>query len=503
MNIEHLIAAYRAAGQGQVFAFWDKLSAEERAALASQAAEIDLAEVDRLNRSLVFQKGGAAANLAGLAPAPVERLPESGGDAAKWAAAKAAGEAALRAGRVAAFTVAGGQGTRLGYDGPKGTFAVTPLKKKPLFQVFAEKIKAAGLRYGKPLHWFIMTSHANHEQTEQFFTANKFFGLDKGRVHFFRQGRMPAVGFDGKILLETKSSLALSPDGHGGSLRALHRSGALDLMAKEGIDTISYFQVDNPIVRCIDPAFIGFHLLAGSEMSSKMVMKAYPEEKVGHFCLQDGKVVVIEYSDMPAAMQREVAQDGSLKYGAGSIAIHIIDRDFAARMAGGADAPQLEVKGSGLEGRSGHLTSNTERLTAAGAPTLPFHRADKKIQTVDEKGEILKPAAANGVKFEMFVFDALPFAKNSIVIETARADDFSPVKNAVGLESPQTCREDQSRQFARWLKAAGVSIETDATGLPKLGLEVSPLFGYDADSFAERWRSLPVKPEVKDGLYLE
>ena len=113
---------------------------------------------------------------------------------------------------MAAFTVAGGQGTRLGYDGPKGTFAVTPLRQKSLFQVFAEKIKAAGLRYGKPLHWFIMTSHANHEQTEQFFVANKFFGLDQARVHFFRQGRMPAVGFDGKILLETRSSLATLPD---------------------------------------------------------------------------------------------------------------------------------------------------------------------------------------------------------------------------------------------------------------------------------------------------
>ena len=137
--------------------------------------------------------------------------------------------------------------------------------------MFAEKIKASGLRHGRPLHWFIMTSHANHEQTEQFFATNRCFGLDQSRVHFFRQGLMPAVNFAGKIMLETKSSLALSPDGHGGSLRALHRSGALDLMQSEGIDTISYFQVDNPLVRCIDPAFIGFHLQAGAGMSSKIL----------------------------------------------------------------------------------------------------------------------------------------------------------------------------------------------------------------------------------------
>ncbi len=475
MDVDQLIASYRAADQGQVFAFWDLLSAGERAALADEVAEVDLWEVERLNRTLVLKSGpGAEVNLAGLSPAPCERLPENGGDAVEWAKARAAGEAALRAGRVAAFTVAGGQGTRLGYEGPKGTFAVTPLKRKPLFQVFAEKIKAAGLRHGRPLHWFIMTSHANHGQTEEFFAQHRHFGLDQGRVHFFRQGRMPVVDFTGKILLETQSSLALSPDGHGGSLRALHRSGALDLMKSAGIDTLSYFQVDNPLVRPVDAAFIGFHLLRGSEMSSKMVPKAYPEEKVGHFCRQAGKIVVVEYSDMPLPMQRATNPDGSLRYSAGSIAIHVIDREFARRMATGGE----------------------------GA-ALPFHRADKKIATIDVAGRPVKPAKANGVKFEMFVFDALSFARNSVVIETTRADDFSPVKNAEGVDSPRTCREDQLRQFARWLKAVGAKVETDATGLPKVGLEVSPLFGYDADSFAERWRSLPVKPEVADGLYLE
>lgn len=474
MNFNQLMADYREAGQGHVFAFWASLSAAERPELAAQAAEIDLAEIEQLNRTLVFKASGGGASLDGLAPTPCTRLPVNGGDAAEWAKAKAAGESALRAGRVAAFTVAGGQGTRLGYDGPKGTFAVTPLRQKTLFQVFAEKIKAAGLRYGRPLHWFIMTSHANHGQTEEFFAGQRCFGLDKGRVHFFRQGRMPAVSYEGKIILETKASLALSPDGHGGSFRALHRSGALDLMKAEGVDTLSYFQVDNPLVRCIDASFIGFHLGAGAEMSSKMVPKAYAEEKVGHFCLQDGKIVVVEYSDMPVSMQRETTADGSLRYSAGSIAIHVIDREFARRMATGGDGV-----------------------------TLPFHRADKKITTINAAGSPVKPARANGVKFELFVFDALPFARNSVVIETARADDFSPVKNAEGLDSPQTCREDQLRQFARWLKGAGVAVDTDATGRPKVAMEISPLFGYDAETFTERWRALSPKPTIADGLYLE
>lgn len=472
-NDDPLIAAFRAAGQGQVFAFWDRLGPAERAALREQAAEVDLAEVARLYRTLGQGAAGAAADFSGLLPAPYEKLPAHGGDAAAWKTAVAAGEEALRGGRVAAFTVAGGQGTRLGYDGPKGTFPVTPVKRKPLFQVFAEKIDAAGRRYGSPLHWFIMTSHANHAETEAFFAEHQWFGLDRGRVHFFRQGRMPAVDFAGRILLESPASLALSPDGHGGSLRALHRSGALDLMKREGVDVLSYFQVDNPLVRCVDPAFLGWHLLRKSEMSSKTVPKAGPDEKVGHFCLQDGRLVVIEYSDLPAAMQREKTPDGALRFNAGSIAIHVLDREFARRMATGE----------------------------AGA-ALPFHRADKKIPTVDAAGQPVKPEKANGIKFEMFVFDALPFARNPVVIETARADDFSPVKNATGVDSPQTARDDQCRQCARWLKAAGVEVSVDATGRPAFALEVSPLFGDDARSFAESWVRLQPKPAIADGLYL-
>jgi UDP-N-acetylglucosamine/UDP-N-acetylgalactosamine diphosphorylase len=472
MRTEEIVASFQAAGQGHVFAFWGELEASQRESLVAQAREIDLDEIARLHRELVIERKAAAPN-GTLQPAPYEPLPEHGGDSSKWARARAAGEEALRAGRVAAFTVAGGQGTRLGYDGPKGTFAVTPVKRKSLFQVFAEKILAAGRRYGKPLHWFIMTSHANHAATEAFFAEHGFFGLERARVHFFRQGRMPAVSFDGKILMEAKDAIAMSPDGHGGSLRALHRSGALDLMRREGVDTLSYFQVDNPLVRCVDPAFIGFHLLARSEMSSKMVPKAYPEEKVGIFCVRGGTLMVAEYSDVPMERQRERNADGSLRFAAGSIAIHIIDRDFAQHMAGGGAEVQL-----------------------------PFHRADKKIPTLDGAGNAVKPDKANGVKFELFVFDALPFARNPLVIETARADDFSPVKNAEGLDSPATCRDDQLRQAARWLNAAGVQVPLDAEGRPLSAIEISPLFGDDADSVAVsvRARSQPVT--LVPNLYL-
>jgi UDP-N-acetylglucosamine/UDP-N-acetylgalactosamine diphosphorylase len=473
MATHPLVAAFEQAGQGHVFAHFDRLAPARQAELLADAGEIDLTEIAWLNRTLVQTNAAAGVDLTDLAPAPYHALPKNGGDAAAWAEAKRLGEEALRAGRVAAFVVAGGQGTRLGYEGPKGTYPVTPVLKKPLFQVFAEKLRAAGLRYGKPLHWFIMTSHINHAATEAFFQEHAYFGLAPEQVHFFRQGRMPAVGFDGKILLEDKHRVAMSPDGHGGSLRALQRSGAVDLMQREGIDILSYFQVDNPLVRFIDPAFVGWHLGTRSEMSSKMVPKAYPGEKVGHFCTQRGKTVVIEYSDLPKAMQEETeTATGKLRYLAGSIAIHLLDREFIRRMATGADA-------------------------------LPFHRADKKIPCVDAAGNPVRPEKANGVKFEMFVFDALPFARNPVIIETDRADDFSPVKNAEGVDSPKTCADDQLRQFVRWAGANGAEVLADATGLPPFAFEVSPLFGYDEDSFAASWAARSPKPAITAGAVLQ
>jgi len=470
---DSIIHRFQAAGQGQVFRFWAELNPEQRATLIEQAREIDLDEIARLNESLVLGRQAAGIDVSGLEPAPCVPVPERGGDRAAWTEAKLAGEEALRNGKVALFTVAGGQGTRLGYDGPKGTFPVTPVTGKSLFQVFAEKIQAAQRRYRCELMWFIMTSHANHGQTEAFFQENGYFGLQPGQVHFFRQGRMPAVDFEGRILLEDRASIALSPDGHGGSLRALVRGGAIERMERAGVQVISYFQVDNPLVQCISPAFIGFHLLKGSEMSSRTVPKAFDKEKVGHFCMQRGRMVVIEYSDMPDELATLRNARGERVYDAGSIAIHLLATSFVRRVGEG---------GSGL--------------------VLPFHRADKKVPTVDARGQPVKPEKPNAVKFEMFVFDAIPFARQPLVVETRRYEDFSPVKNAEGVDSPKTCTDDQLKLFARWMHAAGIPVPLDAAGVPKARFEVSPLFAVDEDSFAESWAALKTKPEIRDGLVL-
>jgi UDP-N-acetylglucosamine/UDP-N-acetylgalactosamine diphosphorylase len=471
MTPDSIRQAYRDAGQDQVFAFFDDLTPASREKLLRQAAAIDLTEIDHLVKTLV--RGGHASpiDVTAIEPARYIPLPRSGGDPARWAAAKAAGEEALRAGRVAAFTVAGGQGTRLGFDGPKGTFPVTPITGKTLFQVFAEKILAASRRHGRPIPWFIMTSDINHEATVSFFEAHRFFGIEPGLIQFFSQGLMPAVDFDGKILLAAPDEIALSPDGHGGSLRALVRNGCTGKMASMGIDIVSYFQVDNPLVHCIDPAFIGFHLLAGSELTSKTCLKAYAAEKVGVFVERNGKAEVLEYSDLPADLAEATDGDGRLRFRAGSIAIHIFSRGLVERMGAALD-PALR---------------------------LPFHLAKKKVPTVDAAGRPLEPSEPNGIKFEMFVFDALPFAKEPVIVETAREDEFSPVKNAGGNDSPATCREDQLRQWTRWCAAAGQTIPADPTGLPEFSFEVSPLFADSPEAFQARG----AQAVVHEGVCLE
>lgn len=471
---DKLIQDFERAGQGQVFRFFPELTPAGREQLLSRAATIDLEEVNALVEEHLRGEEAEAVDYAGLAPAPYIPLPEHDGDPDRWESARRAGESAIRAGRVAAFTVAGGQGTRLGFDGPKGTFPVTPITGKSLFQVFAGKIARTSERYGAPIHWFILTSEINHAPTVAAFREHGFFGLPEDRVRFIVQGLVPAVDYQGEILLADTSTIAMTPDGHGGALRALVRGGAVDTMADLGIDCLSYFQVDNPLVPCLDPAFVGFHLQAGSELSSKMVPKAYPMEKVGHFCVDNGRLVVVEYSDLPEDMQKQLDEHGRLRFNAGSVAIHVFDREFIRRVGGGDTDDKL-----------------------------PFHRADKKIPHVDAKGDPVEPERPNGVKFEMFVFDALPMARDPVIIEGDRREEFSPVKNADGKDSPQTCKEDQLRMFAGWLKAAGGDIETDPSGLPGATFEISPRFAADKRDFVERWRELDRKLDIRNGLVLE
>ena len=334
------------------------------------------------------------------------------------------GEQLIRAGKTAAFTVAGGQGTRLGYDGPKGTLPVSPIKKKPLFQLFAEQIRGISEKYEVTIPWYIMCSPLNLEATIAHFEENNFYGLEKENIKFFAQGVMPATDFDGNLLLASENSLALSPNGHGGSLKALIDSGAVTDMANRGVEHLSYFQVDNPLVSTINPLFIGLHDLQKSDMSSRSLTKTGPFEKLGNFVSIGDRITIIEYSDLPEEKALEKENDGRIKYRAGSPAIHVLRRDFIEQFASG------EIK-------------------------LPYHRAEKKVAYINDEGELISPDQPNAVKFETFVFDALPFAKNPLIFEADRLEEFSPVKNMTGVDSLESSQADQVKRARRWLANAG------------------------------------------------
>ncbi|MFM9996220.1 MAG: UTP--glucose-1-phosphate uridylyltransferase [Phycisphaerales bacterium] len=462
-----LVDRLERAGQGHLLRFYDALSEPSRRHLLVQIATLDLGALPRLVAEYVRNKP-AFALPAGVEPAPY--YPNDPGSRVRtWDRAKfkSLGEDLLRRGRIAAFTVAGGQGSRLGFEGPKGCFPAGAVTGKPLFQVFAEGLLATGRRHGRAVPWYIMTSPQNHSDTVRFFRERSFFGLSATNVTFFQQGVMPSLDIrTGRVLMTSKHELASNPDGHGGSIRALGVSGAVEAMKRRGVEHVSYFQVDNPIVRVLDPVFLGLHAGApdsSGEMSSKMIPKAYAEEKLGVFCSTPDargggrRVEVIEYSDLPMELQRQRLADGSLRFLAGSIAVHAMSVEFLSRLN---TDPSFE---------------------------LPYHRAEKKVACVDaESGDVVEPTEPNAVKLERFVFDALPLCRppGSIVYETERVEEFAPIKNATGVDSVESSRQIQTERAASWLERAGVKVPRGADGAADCVLEVGPLTAMEAEDFS-------------------
>ena len=319
-----------AIGQEHVLRFWDELSQPQRTDLLGDLRQLPSpAAIRALVQQNVLKCEPPQISMDRLRPAPYFPARPTMDQAGTYADAVRVGIRLIQQGKVAALTVAGGQGTRLGFPGPKGIFAISPVKNKPLFHLFAEYIRGTELRYGTAaIRWFVMTNPANDQETRQFFAKHAYFGLQSTQVRFFTQGMMPAFSTDGKMLLAERHHLALSPDGHGGTLLALRRTGCLEEMARAGIEHLSYFQVDNPLVHGIDPLFVGLHAMKKSQMSSKMLTKADDFERVGNFATIDGKMMVVEYSDLPKELAVAKNPDGSRKFNAGSIAIHAISRQF-------------------------------------------------------------------------------------------------------------------------------------------------------------------------------
>ncbi len=437
-------------GQQHVLQHWSQLNAEQQSNLGKQLSGVDLAELASLVRGQDEATDfGALASRASSPPAV-----RADGSGAEWSPdqARERGEEALRNGELGAVIVAGGQGTRLGFDQPKGMFPIGPVSGRTLFQFFVDRLLAVNEKYSCRIPLYIMTSDATDQETRDYFVANDNLGLPAEDLRIFKQGVMPAVdAATGKLLMQSKSSLALSPDGHGGTVSALDRCGCLADAAKRGIQHLAYIQVDNPLAHLCEPELIGHHLMAASEMTTQVVRKRYPMEKVGNVVLVDGQVQIIEYSDLPESAAEAVDEDGSLKLWAGNIAVHLFKLKFLQRVAGQADS-------------------------------LPFHRALKKVPHCDQQGQLVFPAEPNATKFERFIFDLLPIAKNAFVVESPAKEAFAPVKNADGAETdtPNAAKTAIIVLHRQWLQEAGVCVDEGVQ------VEINPRLALTAGDLKEK-----------------
>lgn len=441
---DELLALLAPHGQEHLLAFWDALSPAERDTLAAQLTGIDFSRLLTTLRASQTKEDWVALARRAEGP-PAIRL------TADRREARRVGEEALRGDRVGVVLVAGGQGTRLGFDHPKGLYKIGPVSGDSLFNILLEKVLATSRRYSVPLPLYLMTSDATHEETLAYLEEHHRFGLPAGDVTVFCQGTMPAIdAATGRLLLAAKDCLALSPDGHGGMPAALRRSGALADIRRRKLDHLFYMQVDNPLVVVCDAEFIGHHLLAGSELSTQVVAKTAPRDRVGNVVSVDGQVRIIEYSDLPDDAAEQRLADGSLKLWAGNTAMHVFSVDLLDR----ASRPGSE---------------------------LPFHLARKKVSYLNDRGQLVEPAEANAVKFEQFIFDLLPAARNPIVVEVEEASYFAPVKNAPGSErdSPEKVQAQMIALHRRWLEQAGARLA------PGVAIEINPLFALDATEVAE------------------
>lgn len=478
---EELLSVLSPWGQEHLLQFWDELSEEQRSALSREIRELDFAALANLykNRDCVldlkpFQeraKDPPSYKFGSLS----EGRPE---DSAKIKISKsdaiAAGNQALAEGKYAVVIVAGGQGTRLGFPHPKGMYPIGPVSGATLFRIHLEKILASSFKCGAMIPLCIMTSPATHTETYEYLEKNNWFGISKNDRFLFSQGTMPAVSSDhGKVLLSSKSSIALTPDGHGGMLAALNRprqngnTSIIGELKDRGIEHLFYFQVDNPLVDICSPEFLGYHLLSGSEMTSQVIRKNHPEDRVGNIVELDGKLHVIEYSDIPESLANRRNPDGSLQIWAGSIAVHQFQLDFLDRVA-------------------------------PIASTLPFHIAKKKVpcvDTTDPKGGLLAPAQPNAIKFERFIFDLMPSAENAVIVEVDIPHNYGPLKNAPGSGSdcPETVKAQLSALYREWIEQTGRKVA------PGVDVEISPLVARDASDIPT---AIPEGTVYKESTYI-
>lgn len=385
-------------GQEHVLRFFDELDEDGRRGLLRQIEDVDFDMLDVIHHPKQEEKG----KITPLGAVEIGEIEERKEEFVEE------GLKAIREGKVGAILLAGGMGTRLGFDRPKGTFDIGKTRHLYIFECLINNLLEVCDVAGCYVPLYVMTSEKNHQATIEFFEENNYFGYPAENVHFFMQDMAPAVDYDGKLLLEEKGRLATSPNGNGGWFKSLHKSGLLDDIHARGVEWLNIFAVDNVLQKIADPAFIGATILSGKESGSKVVRKASPEERVGVMCQEDGKPSIVEYYEMTREMTTQRDEQGELLYRFGVILNYLF---------------------------------RVDRLEDIMLNHMNVHVVEKKIPYVDETGMPVKPEEPNGYKFETLILDMIHMMDSNLVYEVIREKEFAPIKNLHGVDSVDSARE--------------------------------------------------------------
>lgn len=400
-NTEEIKWKLKKYGQEHLLRFYDTLDEKNKNKLLNQIENIDFELMNSLYNSTKKSNSQDDAKIEPIEYMDKYKLNEL------YKEYEEIGKKAIKAGKLAAVTMAGGQGTRLGHNGPKGTFDIGLDSHKSLFELLCDTLKEASKKYEVQIPWFIMTSKENNEQTVEFFKKNKYFGYEKN-IYFFVQGQLPMLDTEGKILLGEDGLVKLASDGHGGVYESLVKNGMIDKMKELGVEWIFIGGIDNCLVKMVDPVLMGMAISKNVQAAVKSVVKANPHEKVGVFCKKNGKPGVVEYTEISEEMAESTDENGELLFGES----HILCNLFSL--------------------------SSVERM---GSNPLPYHVAYKKATYIDKDGNKVVPDGPNAYKFEAFLFDAFGELDNMAVLRVKREEEFAPVKNATGVDSPETAKK--------------------------------------------------------------
>ncbi len=389
--------------QLQILSNYERLDNQKKSELAEQVERIDFDQINKLYKTTKEEVSFENDIIEPISYIEKDKLTKE--ELEKYLNL---GESAIKEGKYSIVTMAGGQGTRLGHSGPKGTFDIGLDSHKSIFEILADNIKEESKKYNVMIPWYIMTSKENNDQTKEFFEENNYFGYNKDYVKFFQQGKLPMCDENGRILINEKGLIKEASDGHGGIFQSMKRNNITEDMKKQGVEWAFIGPVDNVLVKMVDPVLLGVMIDKKVLAGGKSVVKANPSEKVGVFCKRNGKPGVVEYTEISKEMAEQVDENGELVFGESHINCNLF---------------------------------NVEAIEEVANKNLPYHIAHKKASYLDENGNLVVPDKPNAYKFESFIFDAFDMLKDMAILRVKREEEFAPVKNAEGTDSPETARE--------------------------------------------------------------